>query len=135
MAHYRLSHIDLSTRVNLAMQVLNPGRRWGEVTDLAREYQVSRKFLYELKDKAISALLEALTPQQCGPQPKVDTLVVNREFLRRAIVILTTAVPGTVRGIQLALELLFNKHRAVGLISATLPEAGQGTKRYNAGLG
>ena len=114
--------------------MLNPHRPWGEVTGLGREYNVSRKFLYELANKAKQALLEALAPQQRGPRPEADTWVVDREFLQRAIVILATAVPGTVRGIQLALELLFNKHRAVGLVSEILQRVGQEAQRYNAGI-
>lgn len=132
MANYRLSHIDLSTRLDLALRMLNPSRPWGEVTELAREHHVSRKFLYGLARGAEQAILEALTPQQPGPRPEAGPLVVDREFLQRAIIILATAIPGTVRGIQLALELLFYKHRAVGLISETLQGAGQKAQRYNA---
>jgi hypothetical protein len=29
MADYRLSHLDLSIRIDLAMQMLNPLRAWG----------------------------------------------------------------------------------------------------------
>lgn len=56
MAHYRLSHLDLSTRLDLAAHMLDPEREWGTVTDLAREHQVSRKFLYQLRDRAAQAL-------------------------------------------------------------------------------
>jgi len=54
MAYYRLPHLDLSTRIHLAMQMLDPSRPWGLVTDLASEYQVSRKFLYQQRDRASS---------------------------------------------------------------------------------
>lgn len=134
MADYRLPHIDLSTRLDLAMAVLNPSRTWGEVTDLARKYHVSRKFLYQLANRTKAIFLECLAPQNSGPQPKTDTLLVDREYLRRATVILATAVPGTIRGIQLALELLLGKHRAVGLVSETLQEAGNEARRYNRGM-
>lgn len=45
MANYRLSHIDLSTRLDLALRMLNPSRPWGEVTELAREHHVSQMAL------------------------------------------------------------------------------------------
>jgi len=38
--HYRLTHIDLSTRFELAMQMMNNQRLWGTVTILADTYQV-----------------------------------------------------------------------------------------------
>jgi nucleotide-binding universal stress UspA family protein len=114
--------------------MLNPSRPWGEVTALARQYGVSRKFLYVLRDKAARALREGLAPQPCGPKPRADVVIVDRAFLQRAMVILATAIPGTVRGIQLALELLFDTHRAVGLISQTLQAAGRAAEAHNAEL-
>ncbi len=52
--------LDLSTRFHIAVQMLDPSRPWGLVTDLAKEYGVSRKFLYEQRDKAGSVLLTTL---------------------------------------------------------------------------
>jgi hypothetical protein len=132
MTDYRLPHIDLSTRLDLAWRMLNPDRPWGEATDLARTYGVSRKFLYGLADTARQALLNTLAPRRPGRQPETDTLTVDREFLKRTIVTLATAIPGTVRSIQLALELLFNKRRSVGLISEILGECGDVARSYNA---
>jgi len=43
--YYRLTHIDLSTRLRLAIQMMDTQRPWGTVTTLADNYQVSRKFL------------------------------------------------------------------------------------------
>jgi len=134
MANYRLPQIDLSIRVTLVLRMLDPARPWGEATALARQYDVSRKFLYALASRAEQALLNALAPQPPGPQPEANALVVDGEMLRRAVVILATAVPGTVRGIQLALELLFHRHCAVGLISQTLQGAGEQAQRHNAGI-
>ena len=46
----------LSTRFDIAVQMLDPSRPWGLVTQLAEEYQVSRKFLYQQRDKAGATL-------------------------------------------------------------------------------
>ena len=134
MANYRLPQIDLSIRIALALRMLDPARPWGEATALARQHDVSRKFLYTLASRTQQSLLNALAPQPPGPQPEANALVVDGEMLRRAVVILATAVPGTVRGIQLALELLFHRHCAVGLISQTLQGAGEQAQRHNAGI-
>jgi len=50
------------------------------------------------------------------------------------MVVLSTAVPGTIRGIQLALELLFGRHCASGLLSETLQAYGEAARQYNARL-
>jgi len=48
---YRLTHIDLSTRFYLAMQMLSDSRPWGMVTNMAETHEVSRKFLYQIAHK------------------------------------------------------------------------------------
>ena len=67
--HYRLTHIDLSTRFYLAMQMLSDSRPWGMVTDIAETYKVSRKFLYQIAHKAENALICALSALTPGPKP------------------------------------------------------------------
>ncbi len=66
MADYQLTHLELSTRINLAMKMLNPEREWGEASALAKEYGVSRKFLYELQDQVWSAIEQTLLPKPAG---------------------------------------------------------------------
>jgi len=132
MADYRRSDIDLSTRTTLALRMLDPTRPWGEVSQLAQSYRVPRKFLYALRDRAQQALGAALPAHPAGRPAWRESLVIDAPFLRRAMLILSTAVPGTVRGIQLALELLFDRHCAVGRISQTLQAGGQRAQQYNA---
>ena len=134
MAHYRLSHLDLSTRMMLSLRMLDPTREWGEVSQLARAYGVSRKFLYELGGQVQQALHDTLAPKPAGRKPLRTELVVDRAFLDRAKIVLVTAVPGTIRGIQLVLELLFGRHCANGLISETLQAYGEAARQYNAQL-
>jgi hypothetical protein len=134
MAHYRLSHIDLSTRIALGLRMLDTTRMWGEVSQLAREYDVSRKFLYELAEQAKQALEGALAPKQAGRKPQSTPVMVDRAFLHRAMLILATVLPGSMRGIQLTLELLFGRHCALGLLSETLQAYGEAARQYNAQL-
>lgn len=134
MSDYRLKDIDLSTRIDLGLRMLNPTRPWGEVSALAREYGVSRKLMYELRDKSAQALQEALAPQRVGRKPREAVLTINQEFVCRAILVLATAMPGTLRTIQLVLELLFGWHCALGLISERLQACGEAARRYNATL-
>lgn len=134
MAHYRLKHIDLSTRMALGLRMCDTTRTWGEVSHLARKYGVSRKFLYGLGAQTQQTLQEALAPKTAGRKPQATQLVVDRAFLRRAMLVMVTALPGTIRGIQLAFELLFGQHCATGLLSETLKTYGEAAREYNAQL-
>jgi hypothetical protein len=134
MAHYRLSHIDLSTRIALGLQMLDPGREWGKVSELARQCGVSRKFLYETAAQAEQALQSALAPKQAGRKAQTTHVVVDSAFLERAMLVLTTALPSSMRGIQMTLELLFGRHCALGRVSETLQAYGEAARQYNAQL-
>ena len=135
MGHYRLPELDLSTRISLAIEMLQPipDREWGRVTELAGQYGVTRAFLYQLRDQALEALKAVLVPGQPGPQPEAGTLIIDRDFIRRAIVVLPL-LKGTVRDIQQGLTLLFDLKRSTGYISQTLKAAGQQATLYNQNL-
>jgi len=135
MAHYRLSELDLSTRMTLALEMLPPipEREWGRVTELAHTYDVSRMFLYGLRDRAFEVLAAGLAPRQPGPQSQAETLVIDRAFIQRAIVILPL-LKGSVRDIRQGLDLLLGVRRSVGYISQTLSVAGEQAVVYNRGI-
>jgi hypothetical protein len=135
MAPYRLATLDLSTRLELTLEMLTPRaeRSWGRVSALAAEYQVSRTWLYELRARGRDALLAALAPQPPGPRPPVTLLPVDAAFIQRTIAILATQ-RGTVRSIQQGLDLLFQTPRSVGYISQTLAALGARAAAANAAI-
>jgi hypothetical protein len=135
MAHYRLSELDLSTRVTLVLEMMQPRpeREWGRVTELAHTYGVSREFLYQLRDRALAALSTVLAPGQPGPQSREERVVIDRDLIRRAIVVLPL-LKGSVRDIQHGLRLLLGVHRSTGYISQTLTVAGEQAALYNEGI-
>jgi len=106
-------------------------RGWGRVTELAREHGVSRTRLYQLKEKARCIFTEALTPKTPGPQVNGHELHVDETLIKKAISTFPL-VKGSVRDIQVGLELLFGVQRSVGYISQTLQEAGARAAQYNA---
>ena len=134
MNNYRLDHIDLSTRIELGLQMLDPSRTWGQVSALSRKHGVSRKFLYQLNTKLHKALEAALTAKPAGRKPKEEKVTIDQAFLNRAILVLAMVVPGTVRSVQLVLELLFGQHKSIGVISETLQAYGEAAQDYNATL-
>jgi hypothetical protein len=113
------------------MQMLDPLRPWGLVTDLASEYQVSRKFLYQQRDRAKAGLLTALAAMSPGPKPASTMLAVDREHLQKSIVTMAVAVPASIRGIQTCLEVILDTHRSVGFINQTLQQAGKAAFQQN----
>lgn len=125
MAHYRRNHLDLSTRTQIVAEMLQPipERKWGQVTEWARTYQVSRTLLYDLRDRATEALTESLLPRQPGPRPESSALVLDSAFIQQAVVILSV-LKSSIRDIRRGLGLLFGVERSVGYISETLSIAG-----------
>jgi hypothetical protein len=134
MADYQLAHLSLSTRFELVSLMLNPFRTWGLVTELSREYRVSRKFLYELRDKAAASISEALLPKAAGRKANSKLVEIDDRFVRRAIAICLSVVPGTVRTVQALLDLLFEVHRSSGYISQTAKKIGAEALEYNQSL-
>jgi hypothetical protein len=132
MTDYQLTHLELSTRINLAIRMLNPEREWGEASALAKEYGVSRKFLYELQDQVLPAIEQTLLPKPAGRKSEEPTIQVDKPFITKAIGILGSLTPGSVRNIQSVLDLLFDTHRGVGTISETLKAWGSEALAYNA---
>jgi hypothetical protein len=135
MAHYRLPELDLSTRVWLAREMLQPvsERGWGRVTELAQSYAISRTFLYDLRDRALEGLTEGLLPRSPGRQPQDTSVVIDRAFIQRAITVMPL-LKGTIRDIQQGLRWLFGVQRSVGYISQTLTAAGRQATAYNLGI-
>ena len=126
MAHYRLPELDLSTRIALAIEMLQPipERDWGRATELARTHSISRQLLYQIRDRASESLIASLMPRQPGPQPLEEQLVIDKNFIKRTITVLPL-LKGSIRDIQQGLCLLLGVRRSVGYISETLTSIGE----------
>lgn len=135
MPQYNRPEIDLSTRMALAIELLPPipERPWGRVTELARLHDVSRQSLYEIRDRVLQAIANALAPRQPGPQSQAQAIVIDQHFVRRAMTVLAL-LKGTVRDIQQGLSLLFGVQCSLGHISQTLQEVGAAAAQDNASL-
>ena len=134
MADYQLAHLDLSTRIDLASRMLDPSRHWGLVTELSKEHNVSRKFLYQLRDEAKASLTEALLPKPAGRKTSRYQVEIDDTFVRRTMAALLSIVPGTIRTTQLFLEVVFGIHRSIGYLSQRAQGIGAGALAYTQGL-
>ena len=132
MREYRVPELDLATRVQIAASMMMPGRArgWGLVTRWAENYGVSRQLLYKIRDRAESAVLEALAPTAPGPKPLDKGLLVDQALIKRTIAVMPL-LTGSVRSIQTGLELLFGVERSTGYISQKLQEAGAAAAAEN----
>ena len=135
MAEYRIPEFTTEQRADAALQMLVPlpDREWGLVSELARLYGVSRTLLYEMRDRALGAIVEALLPRDAGRPAQVTTLTVDKTFIDRTIAILPM-LKGSVRDIRLGLDLILGVTRSVGYVSETLAAAGGQATTYNLGV-
>ena len=130
MAKYRVPEFTVGQRIDAALQMLARGREWGVVTELSRRYKASRTLLYEIRDRVLEAIIEALSPRDAGRPVQTATLTVDKALVDRAIITLPL-LKGGVRDIRLGLELLLGVERSVGYISQTLAAAGERAAAYN----
>jgi len=132
MQEYRRKDLDLSTRIAIGVEMLYPAevRGWGRASELAQEYDISRSLLYQFKDRVQAALEGALKPKPIGRPAEEKLLRVDRDTVSKAIAVMPL-LTGSVRNIQIGLELLFDVQRSVGYISQTLRAAGEAAERQN----
>lgn len=135
MQEYRRKDLDLSTRIFLGVEMLYPAevRGWGRASELAEEYGISRSLLYQIKDRVQEALEAALKPKAVGRPAEVKSLVIDRDYVQKAIAVMPL-LTGSVRNIRMGLELLFGVQRSVGHISQTLQAAKEAAERQNEGV-
>jgi hypothetical protein len=86
--------------------------------------------LYEIRDGAWEAVVEALLPGEAGRPAQVTSLTVDKAFIDRTIALLPM-LTGSVRDIRLGLKLMLGVARSVGYISQTLTAAGEQARTYN----
>ncbi|MBE7470766.1 MAG: hypothetical protein HS114_16650 [Anaerolineales bacterium] len=69
MAQYRIAGLDLSTRMQITVEMVLSAheRGWGRASQLAQDYGVSRTLLYEWRHKAMQSLQETLQPHDPRP--------------------------------------------------------------------
>jgi hypothetical protein len=134
MTNYHLTDLTLSTRFELAAQMLDPERRWGLVSELSREKGVSRKFLYAIQAKAEAAILKALEGQKAGRKANTSQIEIDDKFVERAIAILMSVIPGTVRPVKWVLDWLLGIQRSTGYISQKAQKIGAAAWEYTQNL-
>jgi len=101
------------------------------VSHLAREHQVSRKFVYQQADKADKALTEAFAPELPAADRVLFWLPVTELWLRRLILALLLLCHSSYRGVYELLRDLFHYPLSLGSIHAIARAAMDQARRHN----
>jgi hypothetical protein len=118
-------------RRDLAVQVLAGAQ---PVSDLAREHEVSRKFLYQQAHTAQEALTQAF-----DPDPKTEDVLfylpVTKAWIRQLVLGLVFDCHSSTRGVVELLQDVFDYRISVGkvhnIVHSAVPDARKITLQYN----
>ena len=106
--------LPASARQQLALNAL----AGGPVTELARDHDVSRKFVYQQADKAAQALAQAFAPAPPAQDAVLFYLPVTEAWLQRLILALLLICHSSYRGVYELLRDLLHCPRSLGYLHA-----------------
>jgi hypothetical protein len=112
LPHWAAQRLLPKERRNLAIQVLAGAQ---PVSDLAREFEVSRKFLYQQAHTAEEALSEAFAPSSRSDDI-LFYLPVTKAWLRQLVLALVLICHSSVRGVVELLQDVFDYRLSVGTV-------------------
>jgi hypothetical protein len=112
MAHWAAQRLLPQERRSLAIQVLAGAQ---PVSNLAREHEVSRKFLYQQAHTAEEALNEAFAPSSRSDDV-LFYLPVTKAWLRQLVLALVLICHSSVRGVVELLRDVFDYRLSVGTV-------------------
>jgi hypothetical protein len=120
----RRDDITGSERAEIAIEVLNPNRLQDTIPDLAQTYNLSRQALYDIAGKAKQILTTMIEPQPHGPQPKGQSIEVERDRLERGVLTLTE-IGASQRGIVFGLSELLDTKVSLGWVNGQISQLEQ----------
>ena len=126
----RRDDISANERTQIALAILSPKRCYGEVTDLAKLYNLSRKSIYEIANKAHEVLLKLLKPEAHGPQAKETPIKVDRNRVVRAVCRLTLAGVSQRNVVDCVAEML-DTSVSLGWVNGRIAELEKATTLWN----
>ena len=118
-------------RAQITLAVLNPERPWGTVTQLGLKYGMSRQAVYAIAARGEQVLWAGLTPRPSGPQGAEAVVVVDRNRLARAAVVLAGEGVSQ-RGVRRCLLEMLDTEVSLGWINAEIARAERAAEAVNA---
>ncbi len=117
---YNAKQIDASKRKQLALAAMAKSQ---PLTEMAEENNVSRKFIYQQRGKAIEAVNDAFAPADKTQERILFYLPVTFSWLCQLILCLVLHCRGSHRGIQKTLSDLFDYSMSLGTIHGIIDKA------------
>lgn len=124
-------HITAEDRAQIGFLAILQQGTYGFVTNLARDLDTSRKFIYTLANRVRTAAEEALVPQSPGPAPRRHAIIVDRCRLDRAIVTLGLVAHASQRAIADCLGEIYEVEPSLGYINGVLSLASKAAADFN----
>ena len=113
-----------SSQLQIAAMAYVMQGAYGMVTDLARDYEISRQHVYDLRERGRAALETEFAATE--PKPRGSfTLEVAPADMARAVVALRVATPASIRDIVEVLPLVFGTGYSYGKVWDLLHDAEQ----------
>jgi hypothetical protein len=130
LPHWPAQRLLPQQRQDLAVQVLAGAQ---PVSDLAREHEVSRKFLYQQAPTAQDALTRAFDPEP-EPEKVLFYLPVTQAWLRQLVLALVLICHSSYRGAVELLRDLFDYPISLGsvhgIVNSAVPQAQRIDQQY-----
>ena len=128
--YYRALDLDLepvcgakalypSDRQALGLQALAGD---GGVSELARQHQVSRKFVYQQKEKAAEALADAFVPTE-GDERVLFEIPVTQAWLRQVVLCLMLICHSSMRGVVEFFAAVLDQPIGLGTVHKIMQES------------
>ena len=130
-----ISNTSLSSSDSLRIAALGVGMQgeYGAVTDIAREFGISRPTVYEKMREGQAALEEAFGEPEAG---KVwATVTVDEARLRRAIISAYVEGPNSMRDDQALVKAFYNLDVGYGKVFAIVRQAEEQAAAFNRSVG
>jgi hypothetical protein len=128
----RAQNLTASDKINLAVRVMS---KTENITQLAEEQGVSRKFLYDLADKAMEGLNTAFQDESNWQSTSETTVLFNfpvtKQTIRQIVVTLSLVCHSSVRNTVEFLNIIFDYGISVGTVFNILDEATEKAKLLN----
>lgn len=117
----RRDDITAQQRAQIAIKVLNTGRVYGTISQLARTYKLSRESIYKLGEKGEQVLVGHMAPDGHGPQAAQKMILVDRHRLVRSTLVLSE-VGVSQRDIEHCLGEILDTSLTYGWVNGQLAE-------------
>jgi hypothetical protein len=107
---------------DIAISAISGQEKYGAITGLAQEYGISRQKVYDIRDRAYSAIHSEFESYAYTPQGSF-TLEITEEDIKRTVIAMRVIAPSSIRDEVALLPVIYGKGWSYGKIQGILVEA------------